>query len=453
MNKIKEYINSHRDEIVNTLVELVKIPSLAGTYDADRALARVGELFESAGAKVEVNKTYTLAKIGTESHKIGLFSHADVVPAGQGWTMCEPFEGKVIDGNIYGRGAWDDKSAVVISLYAFKIIKELGLNVKSTLIAFVGGNEETTMTDILDYKKSSTPPNVSLVLDAGYPVYLGDKGILWLECESKEPFEDLLELSGGEAINITLKKALCRVRYSHGLFEELLSHSELDVAKEGEHIVIKAEGISAHGANPQGTVNGAWIIINALLGCERFSGNDKQGLCFLEKLLSNYDGSYLGIVSQDELFGVTTATNGIIDIKNGTVKFTLDIRYGNTYTEKKLLEAVGGVLKGKGIGFEAVKRGEPSAISPNNKYVLACIEAYKAHTGQENPKPRINAGSTYSRFIEGALETGTTMKYVGEPLPTGHGAAHQPDERISVEGLLEAIEMTVEMIIACDKQQ
>ena len=451
MKKIRDYILSHRDEIANELLELVKIPSIADTKGAKDALERMRQLFENAGAEVEVTDSYAVAKMGNGKHSVGLFSHVDVVPGGDGWTKCEPFEPKIINGDIFGRGAWDDKSAVVTSLYAFKIIKELGIDINSQLVAFVGANEETTMQDLKDYRKSHTPPSVSMVLDAGFPVYLGDKGILWLECEKYAQFEDLIELKGGEAVNITLKNAEAKVRYSCELYEELCACNSISARKEGDFILINAEGISAHGANPQGTINGAGMIVQALLASKSFSQRDKGELSFLDKALSAYDGSFLGIVSQDDLFGATTATNGIVNIENGLVKFTLDVRYGNTYTEKTLVLQIASVLEKEGVAYKIVKNGEPSAISPQNKYVQACIEAYREQTGNYEAKPRINAGSTYSRFLPNAFEIGTTMKYSGNPLPSCHGNAHQPNERIFLDGLLEALEMTVKMIIACDR--
>ena len=36
-------------------------------------------------------------------------------------------------------------------------------------------------------------------------------------------------------------------------------------------------------------------------------------------------------------------------------------------------------------------------------------------------------------------------------MPAGHGGVHQPDECISVEGLLNAIELTTYMLLKCDE--
>ena len=42
-----------------------------------------------------------------------LAAHLDVVPVDGNWT-AEPFEGGIIDGVVYGRGALDDKSSIMV---------------------------------------------------------------------------------------------------------------------------------------------------------------------------------------------------------------------------------------------------------------------------------------------------------------------------------------------------
>ena len=70
----------------------------------------------------------------------------------------------------------------------------------------------------------------------------------------------------------------------------------------------------------------------------------------------------------------------------------------------------------------------------------------------QNPTPKINAGATYASQLPCAAEIGTTLKWgLPEGLLSGHGGAHQPDECINIEGFLEAIEITVLMLLECDK--
>ena len=451
---IKKYIQEHKNDIINDLCEIVRIPSVSGTLYCADALKRIKTLYEKNGFCSELYEDYLLSYYKNGEHTIGLFAHADVVEASGPWKMCQnPFEPTVSDGLIFGRGVLDNKIAVILSLYAMKIIKELKIPFDSSILCFSGSNEETTMQDVKNYAKSHTLPDFSLVMDAAFPVYLGDKGMLWLECTQDRELCDLVDIFGGTAVNITLGKANARIKYTKSLYDELKERKELFVARENDEIVIEAIGVSNHGAMPYNTVNAGGMILSALFESSSFAACDKKSLKLLHSLLTSYDGAPLGINAYDEVFRDTTVTNGMLRVENGKLKFTLDIRYGKTYSTARMLEKIGSVLSENGISYEIKKYGEPSAISRDNKYVQACMQAYKEFTSEENAEPRINAGGTYSRYLPSSCEIGTTLIWQSVNLPSGHGGAHQADEYISIDGFLSALELIVKMLIECDKKK
>jgi acetylornithine deacetylase/succinyl-diaminopimelate desuccinylase-like protein len=48
-----------------------------------------------------------------------LYAHYDVQPPGEGWTVItDPFDPKVVNGRLYGRGAADDQSGIIMHLGA-----------------------------------------------------------------------------------------------------------------------------------------------------------------------------------------------------------------------------------------------------------------------------------------------------------------------------------------------
>ena len=52
-----------------------------------------------------------------------LAAHLDVGPVANGtWKVAQPFEGRIIDGVIYGRGALDDKSSVMVSDFEYLVL-------------------------------------------------------------------------------------------------------------------------------------------------------------------------------------------------------------------------------------------------------------------------------------------------------------------------------------------
>ena len=88
----------------------------------------------------------------------------------------------------------------------------------------------------------------------------------------------------------------------------------------------------------------------------------------------------------------------------------------------------------------------------NNPYIQTCLQTYRMFTWDKNAQPRINAGGTYAMFLPCSAEIGTTTIWGSfKDMPNGHGAVHQPDECISINGFLEAIELMALMVLACDK--
>ncbi len=450
--KIKEYISGHRDEIISTLCELVKIPSVSDEIN-DEILDYVCDLYEKNGIKSQKYEDYALSTMKGESeHSIGLFAHADVVPPLGEWITTEPFLPTIKNGALFGRGTSDDKSAVVISLYIMKMIRELDLPVKSTLLAFTGANEETSMQDIRNYLKSHTPPNASIVIDSGFPTHLGDKGMLWLGCKLNKKLNTLIDLFGGSAINIIIEKATAKVKYSTELFSELCLNSEISVKKQDDEILLRAKGISAHGATPEGSKNGAGMILDALLSCKSLDENDKSALSLAHSLLTTYDASPLNLDSEDSVFGKTTMTNGMVWVSDGHLNFTLDMRYGSTLSKEKILEKLEPVFEKHQISYQVKKDGEPKATDKNAQIVKSSMAQYREFTGEWEAEPRISAGGTYSRYLPNAIELGTTLEWIDHALPEGHGGCHQPDENISINGFLRALELIALTVIRYDSE-
>lgn len=80
-----------------------------------------------------------------------VLAHLDIVPAGDGWTVTEPFVPVVKDGKIYGRGTADDKGPAIAALYAMRAVKELGIPVKKNVRLILGTDEECGSSDIRHY--------------------------------------------------------------------------------------------------------------------------------------------------------------------------------------------------------------------------------------------------------------------------------------------------------------
>ena len=80
--------------------------------------------------------------VGHHQKAIVLLSHMDVVPANPKEWQVPPFSAENKDGQIWGRGALDDKGAGVIELMAMLAIKRAGILLHRDVIFIATGDEE-----------------------------------------------------------------------------------------------------------------------------------------------------------------------------------------------------------------------------------------------------------------------------------------------------------------------
>lgn len=439
--KIHSYVVEHREEILQTLKNLIKIPSVRDKAQPDapfgkpcaEALEFTQRLYAENGFETELCKEdgYLLSYCGSGKKTLGIFAHADVVAVGDDWIHTSPFEPVEKEGYLVGRGVLDDKSAIVTSLYSAKIIKELGIPFSSRLVAFTGSNEETGMACIDAYVKSHTAPDFSLIADTAFPLYRGDKSgqNLWVSFGTE--LCDIEDFHGGVGMNVILGKAEAQ------LFGETLVEN----------------GISRHSALPEGSLNAGCLLAKKLSERTDICESDRQQMKLIADILEKYYGEIFGIEHCDEC-GRLTCTNGVIKTENKKITLGLNLRFGNTAEIEKIREKITHFFAQNNctVTFENAKIGY--LVPADNKYIEACLSAYSDFTGDGNPPVYINAGGTYGRKLPIAAEIGTTLRW-GCPsgTPAGHGGAHQPDECISIDGFLEALELTVRMLIECDKTE
>lgn len=132
MEEIIEQLNQKvaqaEEDILKFLREIVAIPSMRGQ------IGEVGQRIGQEMKKLGFDEVYTdkygsiVGKIG-RGNKILLYdSHIDTVDIGDPdqWKW-DPFEGKIENGNLYARGALDEKGSTPGMIYGLLFARELGL--------------------------------------------------------------------------------------------------------------------------------------------------------------------------------------------------------------------------------------------------------------------------------------------------------------------------------------
>lgn len=122
-----------------------------------------------------------------------------LLAAGLLWGQSPVERKEVRDGVIRGRGAADDKGPLVQALLAMRTLADLHPKRTHTLRLLVGSDEESGSSDMAEYLKGHKPPDFSLVLDANFPVTVGEKAWVgyWIDAplDARDPKAPLKVLS------------------------------------------------------------------------------------------------------------------------------------------------------------------------------------------------------------------------------------------------------------------
>ena len=437
IKKIDEYIEEHKKDIIADLRKVVEIPSVAGDAEGDapygieclEILRESLRLFQNAGYSGRLAKSnkYAVMEYGKGNKTIGIFAHGDVVEAKGEWLYSEPFKLTERDGYLIGRGCCDDKCGIIEMLYAAKIIDAIGLPFEHKIIFYVGGSEESGMHDLEDFIKNEPMPDISLVIDGEYPYYKSEKSRLCLMLENVKSFENIKNISGGEAANVVLDRL--KVEYKNGKTEAIA-------------------GIAGHAAYPEDTENAIVKFAKNAEYNENLTGTDRKILKEAYEILSDYNGKGLGIAGFSNGFKALTAANGIVRTNDGHLAVSLDIRCGLVAKEdiiNAIIKETNGAWKVTETFYSegyVTDEGSPEALAVKGVYNTL----FGACDGMET------GGATYARQLKNAFCIATDIRYPDTPkyFPEGHGNIHGPDEAMTVKGFLDAIKALTLMIIELD---
>ncbi|MBO5408085.1 MAG: M20 family metallopeptidase [Clostridia bacterium] len=195
LNTICNLIDKHQDELYQMLSDMIQINSENyGTGGNEEECARyIHKLCQKAGFESDLYSPLSLD--GFENHpdylpgknlenrynvtatwrgeedvnEVMLMAHTDTVMFGDlaNWKK-HPLSGDIENGNIYGRGATDDKYGIALSIFLMKLLKDAGFKPKKNLLfsAYVDeelGGSHGAMAAVMKY-----PTKRIVNIDGGY---------------------------------------------------------------------------------------------------------------------------------------------------------------------------------------------------------------------------------------------------------------------------------------------
>lgn len=443
----KEYIISHRDEMIKDLEKMIKIPSKLENYDnkeypfgknVDDALNEFLKIAEDLGFRTKnIDKHCGYAEFGEGEELVGIIGHLDVVPEGEGWTY-PPFELTIRDDILYGRGTIDDKGPVIASLYAMKAVMEK-VSIHKRVRLIVGLNEENDWKCINYYKEHEEMPSIGFSPDADFPCIYSEKALLTVYTEQEYIENEMIRIKeidcNNNRINVVPKYCLVKLEVNSQIAEELKSllvqkvSDEVAFTKNENIFYIETRGIQAHAAHPElgkNAISKMVMILNEIFN--RFEIEEKTIKTLANKIRTETTGESLGIKHSNEELGDLTLNLANLELKDGNMKSGMNLRIPGDLELKEIKQKITESLKELNVRFSGEK--EALYIPKENDLVKTLCKIYNEYTG-ENKEPIAIGGATYARVFKNCVSFGAMKS--GEP-----DMCHQVDEYISMKNLLDA---------------
>ncbi len=417
--KIDAYIDEKREEMLQDLQTLVRIDSQRGAALEGKpfgegpaaALAAAKELMERYGLTVTNYDNYVVTGDLNEKEKqLDILAHLDVVPVTEDWTVTRPFEPKIIDGKIYGRGTADDKGPAIAALYALRAIRELGIPMEKSVRLVLGSDEECGSKDLAYYYGIEKEAPYTFTPDAEFPLINIEKGRM--EAHFSASFPDaspaalprVKSLTSGDKANVVPGRA---VLVLEGLSQETVRAAAGEVEKEtGVQFAISPEeesvlrvdvrGQAAHASTP---AEGKNALCAALRLAAKLPLADTQGhraLRALDALLPYEDtcGKTLGIYREEERSGATTLCFSILIYTPDGLRGIFDARLPVGCTEENTKRPVMDLLAKNGIRMQDDPMVKPHCVPGDSPFVKALLDSYESYTGIKG-EPLSTGGGTY----------------------------------------------------------
>jgi succinyl-diaminopimelate desuccinylase len=348
--------------------DLIRRPSVtpadAGAMDiVEQALAGLG--FACRRMKFgEIENLY--ARHGAARPNLCFAGHTDVVPVGErgAWSV-DPFEARIEDGVLIGRGATDMKSAIAAFIAAAAGALEAG-EVKGSLSLLITGDEEGRAVD-------------------------GTKAVVAALAEAHEPIDHCVV---GEPT-------------SSALFGDMIK-----IGRRGSlNAYLTVDGVQGHSAYPHRAANPIPVMVRLVSALQ-----DRQ----LDDGYPEFQPSNLQVTTID-------VGNPATNLIPKTAKARLNIRFNPAHTGRSLGDWIEAEAAKAGEGFngEVTARIEISGeafLTEPGEFVALVADAVEAEAGRR-PELSTTGGTSDARFIRALCPVvelglvGATMHAVNERTP------------------------------------
>lgn len=459
--EIEQYIDAHTEEMVEDIFTLCRINSERAPYEegmpygkgAATALAAALAMAEKYGFAINNYDNYVgTADMNDKEKQLDILAHLDVVPAGEGWKVTEPFEPILKDGMLYGRGTADDKGPAVAALYAMRAVKELGIPLTKNVRLILGTDEECGSSDIEHYYSVEKEAPMTFSPDADFPVTNVEKGRLEGHFTGSfvpsAALPRLVSIDTGIKANVVPGKANGVVE---GFDVETLNAAAAQTEKEtGVKFSFEMEdgltkvtaiGEGAHAAFLHGGNN---ALTGLLTFFKNLSFAECEQITMVRGLLAlmphkDTRGTAMGIDMEDEISGELTIAFSMLKVTDSTLEGVFDSRCPVCANKENVLYVVRDKMAAIGIKLENQDMTKPHHVDGNSHFVQTLLRVYEDYTGLEG-KCQYTGGGTYVHDLEHGVAFGAA-------LPGTDNRMHGADEVAVLAELVVSAKIFAQVIV------
>jgi succinyl-diaminopimelate desuccinylase len=369
------------NELVGIARDLVRFKSVNPPGDEREIAEYVADVLREAGMAVEVvphtpNRASVMARLEGSGEKPALLysGHLDVVPVGAEGWPHDPFGGEVTEGKLWGRGSSDMKGGDAAMIVAAKVLAAAQLPLKGDLILAFTADEES-------------------------------------------------EQLGAEEIAARLAGEAARTAAQAVVLAEP-SDNEVYVAEKGIlWLKITTHGKTAHGAMPDLGQNAILMMVPLLKELDALAVPYEE-----HPLLGRFTRS------------INTIAGGVkTNVVPDQCVVTVDQRTlpgqdhrAILHQVEELITDLGRRLPGFRASVEVIQERVPVTTPPEEPVVQRFCDVV-AEVAGERPVPKgVNYYTDAVAFVQ-ALQAPMIICGPGKP-----GLAHQPDEYVEVQKMVEA---------------
>ena len=393
---------------------------------------------------------YNYQKENSNFNYVDLVAHLDTVPVDNynKWFKQNPFSGETDDTFLYGRGSVDDKIAITISLFLFKMFRELGIKLNYNLRCFVGGDEETVQMSQIDYLNRFPTSDLSIIIDGTFPIAYGEKSIsnfdLVIETNTKNNI--IYDIKSSNTINMVPVFCSCVIKMNYDFLKDKFNNfldersltGNISIFSENEYwSELKIDGISTHAIS---NIKGKNPISFMFLFLSEISENCNLARFGKKILHENFFGKQFNIYKYSDKHDTGTNFNfGYIKMKKNKIKLGFNIRFiGDVISQINIENEINSVCE---FWFEnkfklvnlSMTKGFVHDIE-NKPEILLFHKVYQKVNNDYKNKPLFLAGGTYAKHFKNGF-------CFGPILPKYEYHAHCLNEKIVIKNIFNALKI------------